>query len=374
MAMTEKQGGSDVRANTTRAVRRSGGDYLLTGHKWFCSAPMSDAFLVLAQVATARTRMRCPAFWCRGCCEDGTRNVFRIQRLKDKLGNRSNASCEVEFDGTVGHLVGEVGAGVRTIIEMVARTRLDCVYGSAAGMRQGVAEALWHVRHRAAFGALLMDQPAMTAVVADLALESEAATATAHAPGPRPRRRRRRQTRRASAASPQRWPSTGSASAGRTTPTRRWSASAATATSRLPAGPPLPRAAGDGDLGGLRQRHRPGRAAGDAPRAGRASQAFDAEVSLAGGAHPAARRAHRQDVANWRARSAASDPRPPLAWRAGWWGRWHWRCRHRCSCARHPPAVSETFIAARLGEDRSGEYGSLPRGSDVAAILDRHAN
>ena len=138
--MTEKQGGSDVRANTTRAVRRSGGDYLITGHKWFCSAPMSDAFLVLAQVASPGGTDALSCFLVPRVLPDGTRNVFRIQRLKNKLGNRSNASCEVEFDDTVGQLIGEVGAGVRTIIEMVARTRLDCVYGSAAGMRQGVAE------------------------------------------------------------------------------------------------------------------------------------------------------------------------------------------------------------------------------------------
>jgi len=174
MAMTEKQGGSDLRANTTRAASVGEGRYELTGHKWFCSAPMSDAFLVLAQAPAGLSCFLVPRV-----LEDGTRNVFRIQRLKDKLGNRSNASSEVEFDGTTGSLVGEEGRGVRTIIEMVSRTRLDSVYGSTAGMRQSVAEALWHVRHRAAFGALLIDQPAMTAVVADLALESEAATATA---------------------------------------------------------------------------------------------------------------------------------------------------------------------------------------------------
>jgi putative acyl-CoA dehydrogenase len=172
MAMTEKQGGSDVRANTTRAVDAGDGSWLLTGHKWFCSAPMSDGFLVLAQ-----TEAGLGCFLVPRVLDDGTRNAFLIQRLKDKLGNRSNASSEVEFDGTVGFLVGEEGRGVRTIIEMVNRTRLDCIFGTAAGMRQSVAEALWHVRHRRAFGALLVDQPAMTAVVADLALESEAATA-----------------------------------------------------------------------------------------------------------------------------------------------------------------------------------------------------
>ncbi|UFS57453.1 acyl-CoA dehydrogenase family protein [Subtercola endophyticus] len=174
MAMTEKQGGSDVRANTTEATPLGGGEYLVTGHKWFCSAPMSDAFLVLAQ---APGGLSC--FLVARVLPDGSRNVFRIQRLKDKLGNRSNASSEIEFDQTRGLLVGEEGRGVKTIIEMVSRTRLDCIFGTAAGMRQASAEALWHVRHRAAFGALLVDQPAMTNVVADLALESEAATETA---------------------------------------------------------------------------------------------------------------------------------------------------------------------------------------------------
>ncbi|MFW2242112.1 acyl-CoA dehydrogenase family protein [Rhodococcus opacus] len=182
MSMTEKQGGSDVRANTTVATPAGrggpGADYLLTGHKWFCSAPMSDAFLVLAQAEGAGGEgLSC--FLLPRILPDGTRNVFRIQRLKNKLGNKSNASSEIELDGTVGVMVGEPGRGVRTIIEMVARTRLDCVLGSTAGMRQSVAEAVWHARHRSAFGKVLADQPAMTSVLADLALESEAATVTA---------------------------------------------------------------------------------------------------------------------------------------------------------------------------------------------------
>lgn len=179
MAMTEKQGGSDVRANTTRAEPTGddgpwGREFRLTGHKWFCSAPMSDGFLVLAQAPGGLSCLFVPRV-----LPDGTRNPFLIQRLKDKLGNRSNASSEVEFDGTVAWLVGEEGRGVATIVQMVTRTRLDCVIGSAAGMRQAVAEAAWHVRHRRAFGAVLVDQPAMAGVVADLALESEAATITA---------------------------------------------------------------------------------------------------------------------------------------------------------------------------------------------------
>jgi putative acyl-CoA dehydrogenase len=173
MAMTEKQGGSDVRANTTSALPTADGAWVLTGHKWFCSAPQSDAFLVLAQAPGGLSCFLVPRV-----LPDGSRNVFRIQRLKDKLGNKSNASAEIELDGTVGWLLGEQGRGVRTIIEMVAQTRLDCVLGSAAGMRQSVAEAAWHVRHRSAFGALLIDQPAMTSVIADLQLEAEAATWT----------------------------------------------------------------------------------------------------------------------------------------------------------------------------------------------------
>jgi putative acyl-CoA dehydrogenase len=178
MAMTEKQGGSDVRANTTTGIHLTGHDYALTGHKWFCSAPMSDGFLVLAQTRRRGVTEGLSCLFVRRVHADGTRNTFRIQRLKDKVGNRSNASAEVEFDGTIGTLLGEPGRGVRTIIEMVQRTRLDCVLGTAAGMRQSVAEAVWHARGRHAFGARLVDQPAMTAVLADLALESEAAMLT----------------------------------------------------------------------------------------------------------------------------------------------------------------------------------------------------
>jgi putative acyl-CoA dehydrogenase len=173
MAMTEKQGGSDVRANTTRAVP-DGDAYRLTGHKWFCSAPMCDVFLVLGQTDEGVSCFLVPRV-----LEDGTRNTFRLQRLKDKLGNRSNASSEVEFDQTYGQLVGEPGRGVPTIIEMVAHTRLDCVIGSAAGMRLAVATATWHAAHRSAFGRTLVDQPLMQNVLADLAIESEAATALA---------------------------------------------------------------------------------------------------------------------------------------------------------------------------------------------------
>ena len=178
MAMTEKQGGSDVRANTTTGAHMGGHSYQVTGHKWFCSAPMSDGFLVLAQTRRGNAPEGLSCLFVPRLLPRGMRNVFRIQKLKDKLGNRSNASAEIEFDGTVGMLVGEPGRGVRAIIEMVQRTRLDCVLGSAAGMRQSVAEAVWHARGREAFGSALVDQPAMTAVLADLALEAEAAMLT----------------------------------------------------------------------------------------------------------------------------------------------------------------------------------------------------
>ncbi|HKJ23354.1 MAG TPA: isovaleryl-CoA dehydrogenase [Myxococcota bacterium] len=179
MAMTEKQGGSDVRANTTRATRLDeDGAYELVGHKWFCSAPMSDAFLTLAQTAGDDGDERgLGCFLVPRFRPDGSRNPFRIQRLKDKLGNRSNASSEVEYVGTWARRVGPEGRGVRTILEMVHHTRLDCVSGSAGLMRRALAEALHHARHRAAFGKRLVEQPLMTNVLADLALESEAATA-----------------------------------------------------------------------------------------------------------------------------------------------------------------------------------------------------
>ncbi|WP_443053426.1 acyl-CoA dehydrogenase family protein [Streptomyces sp. NBC_00285] len=172
MGMTEKQGGSDVRANTTAATRTAEpGVYTLRGHKWFTSAPMCDVFLVLAQAPGGLSCFLVPRI-----LPDGSRNTFRIQRLKDKLGNRSNASSEPEFDGTVAWLVGPEGQGVKTIIEMVNCTRLDCVMMSATLMRRTLVEAGHHVRHRSAFGARLLDQPLMRNVLADLALESEAAT------------------------------------------------------------------------------------------------------------------------------------------------------------------------------------------------------
>jgi putative acyl-CoA dehydrogenase len=178
MAMTEKQGGSDVRANTTVARALNGGgagaEYEITGHKWFCSAPMSDIFLVLAQTDDGLSCFLLPRI-----LPDGSRNEFHIQRLKDKLGNHSNASSEIELHGAWARMVGEPGRGVPTIIEMVGHTRLDCVIGTAAGMRAGVVNATYHAAHRSAFGKKLIDQPLMRNVLADLCVESEASTALA---------------------------------------------------------------------------------------------------------------------------------------------------------------------------------------------------
>jgi putative acyl-CoA dehydrogenase len=178
MGMTEKQGGTDVRANTTLARPVNGGgpgaEYELSGHKWFMSAPQCDAFLVLAQADGGISCFLFPRW-----TPDGERNRFRLQRFKDKLGNRSNASSEVEFDAASAWLVGEEGAGVRTIIEMVNHTRLDCVLGGATGMRAGVAQAIHHTTHRSVFGRELVEQPLMRNVLADLAIESEAATISA---------------------------------------------------------------------------------------------------------------------------------------------------------------------------------------------------
>jgi putative acyl-CoA dehydrogenase len=180
MSMTEKQGGSDVRANTTRAVpvrgdgQPDGDEYRLTGHKWFTSAPMGDLFMVLAQAPGGLSCFLLPRVR-----PDGSLNGMRLQRLKDKLGNRSNASAEVEYDEALAWRVGEEGQGVRTIIEMVNMTRLDCVLGTATGMRTGLTLAAHHAAHRSAFGRKLADQPLMTVVLADLAIESEAATVAA---------------------------------------------------------------------------------------------------------------------------------------------------------------------------------------------------
>ena len=223
MAMTERQGGSDVRANITRAEPVGGGSYEIHGHKWFCSYPPCDVFLVLAQA---------PAGLSCFLVQRGPGMEF--QRLKDKLGTRSLPSSEVEFRGIEGRLIGEEGRGVSAIIRMVNHTRLDCLLGSATGLRRGTVEAIHHARHRSAFGALLVDQPAMRNVLADLAIESEAATVTAMRVARSYDERPMTRPGAGIVASPRRWRSTGSASAQPRTRPRHSSALAAMASSRSP--------------------------------------------------------------------------------------------------------------------------------------------
>jgi putative acyl-CoA dehydrogenase len=364
MAMTEKQGGSDVRANTTQAIPAGDGSYLLTGHKWFCSAPMSDGFLVLAQ---APAGLSC--FLVARVLDDGERNVFRIQRLKDKLGNRSNASSEVEFDGTVGELVGEEGRGVRTIIEMVARTRLDCIYGSTAGMRQAVAEAAWHVRHREAFGRLLVNQPAMTAVVADLALESEAATATAMRLA-RAHDEDASSTelafRRLATAVSKYWIC-------KRGPEHAYEALECLGGNGYTEAFPLARRyreqpvmavwEGSGNVIALDVL----RAIGKEPES---LEAFDAEVGLAAGAS-ASFDAHRVATQSLARSVAASEPDAAARQARRLVAELALSLQASLLLRHAPSAVSDAFIESRLGADRSHLYGELPASADLAGILAR---
>ncbi len=366
MGMTEKQGGSDVRANTTTATDARDGTWRLRGHKWFCSAPMSDAFLMLAQAPGGLSCFLVPRV-----LPDGTRNTFRIQRLKDKLGNRSNASAEVELDGTVGHLVGQEGRGVRAIIEMVVRTRLDNVLGAAAGMRQAVAEALWHTRHRRAFGALLVDQPAMTAVLADLALESEAATALAlrlARAHDEDADAQERSLRRLATAVGKYWVT-------KRGPEHAYEALECLGGNGYTEDFPLARRyreqpvmaiwEGSGNviaLDVLRARAREPDSA----------EAFAAEVELAAGAHPVLD-AHWSRTRALLTELAAADDGAASGASAR-------RLVEDLAVAlqaslllRHAPSpVAEAFVAARLGADRGRLYGVLPRGTDLQAILARH--
>jgi putative acyl-CoA dehydrogenase len=364
MAMTEKQGGSDVRANTTRALADGDGRWLLTGHKWFCSAPMSDAFLVLAQTAAGLSCFLVPRL-----LEDGSRNVFLLQRLKDKLGNWSNASGEVEFDGTVGYLLGEEGRGVRTILEMVNRTRLDCVLGSAAGMRQAVAEAAWHARHRSAFGARLADQPAMTAVLADLALESEAATALAL---------RLARAHDADASEQEVAFRRLATAVGKYWVCKRGPGHAAEALECL---------GGNGYTEAFplarRYREQPVMAvwegsgnviALDVLRAlGRetaSSEAFDAELSAARGLHPWFDAHHDRLRARLADASAAEGGMPQQQARS-LVAALAVALQASLLLRTAPPTVGEAFVAARLGPDRGALYGELPGGLDLAGIVAR---
>ncbi len=365
MAMTEKQGGSDVRANTTEAHALNGGgpgaEYELTGHKWFCSAPMCDLFLVLARAEEGISCFALPRWR-----PDGTRNAMHLQRLKDKLGNRSNASSEVELDRAWARMVGEPGRGVPTIIEMVNHTRLDCVTGSAATMRWAVANATHHAAHRSAFGRRLIDQPLMLNVLADLCLESEAATLTtmrlARAYDEAPDDPDQQRFRRVATAVMKYWVCK------RTAPMTAEALEVLGGNGYVEASgmPRLYREAplnsiweGSGNvmcLDVLRALahdpacldvflHEVGKADGDDPRVDAAVATLRAELA-------------DLDLIEYRARRVVE--RMALTLQASLLVRFS------------PPAVADAFCAARLGGDAGHAFGTLPPGTDPRAILERH--
>jgi putative acyl-CoA dehydrogenase len=362
MGMTEKQGGSDVRTNSTVATPTlEDGVYTLRGHKWFTSAPMCDVFLVLAQAPAGLSCFLVPRV-----LPDGTRNTFRIQRLKVKLGNRSNASSEPEFDGTVAWRVGEEGRGVKTIIEMVNCTRLDCVGGSAALMRKALVEAGHHTKHRSAFGALLVDQPLMRNVLADLAVESEAATTLGlRLAGAADRAIRgdeeERAFRRIATAIGKYWV------------TKRAPAFAAEALECLGGNgyvedsgmPRLYREAplnsvweGSGNVNALDVLRALGREPGTA-------DALLVELGRARGAD------HRLDAAVDRLASELGDLEQ-VELRARRLVELMALTLQGSLLVRHAPAeVADAFCATRLGGDGGYAFGTLPGGTDVAAILER---
>jgi putative acyl-CoA dehydrogenase len=361
MGMTEKQGGSDVRANTTRAVPLAeDGAYALTGHKWFCSAPMSDGFLVLAQAPGGLTCFLLPRV-----LPDGTRNAFAIQRLKDKLGNRSNASAEVEFRDSWARRVGEEGRGVAVIIGMVAATRLDCALGSAALMRQAVAQAVHHATYRHAFGGPLLDKPLMRNVLADLALESEAATAAAMrlAAAYDAGSEREAALRRLAVAATKFWV------------TKRCPAVAAEALECLGGNgyveeSGMPRIFRESPLNsvwegsGNVQALDVLRVLGREPQA---VEAFLAEVGLARGADHRLDAAVRDllselgDLEGVEARARRVVERMALVFQGS-------------LLVRYAPAeVADAFCASRLGGEWGATFGTLPSGLDLAPVLDRAA-
>jgi putative acyl-CoA dehydrogenase len=362
MAMTEKQGGSDVRANTTRAEPMGGGLYELVGHKWFCSHPMCDAFLVLAQAPGGLSCFLLPRV-----LPDGTANGFHIQRLKDKLGTRSLASSEVEFDRASAWLVGEEGRGVPTIIEMVNHTRLDCVLGSAAGMRVGVAQATHHAAHRSAFGRRLAEQPLMQNVLADLCVESEAATlvamrlARAFDPGTEPL------FQRLATAVAKYWVC------------KRITPLAAEALECLGGNgfveeSGMPRLLRDSPLNSIWEGSGNVIALDVLRAMAKEPETFEAlmeEIEVARGTDG------RLDAAIDRARSETSEAAAAGVEEA------QRRARRLVEglalvlqgslVVRHsPPAVAEAFLASRLGGDWGQAFGTLPPGVDFEAIIERH--
>ncbi|MGW4486268.1 acyl-CoA dehydrogenase family protein [Amycolatopsis sp. NPDC004368] len=359
MSMTEKQGGSDVRANTTTATPVADGSYRLVGHKWFTSAPMSDLFLTLAQAPGGLSCFLLPRV-----LPDGTRNAIRLQRLKDKLGNRSNASSEIEYENAVGWLVGEEGRGVRTIIEMVNNTRLDCALGSASGMRLGAVRAVHHATHRYAFGKALVDQPAMANVLADLVVESDAAATVAMrlaAAGDKPGDAQEQAFRRLGLAVTKYWVC------------KRAPAHAAEALECFGGNgyveesgmPRLYREAplmsiweGSGNVAAL-----------DALRAmarqPESMAAFFGEVELAAGADS------RLDDAVDRVKKELSDP-ADLEFRARRVVESMALVLQGSLLVRHGDrAVADAFCASRFAGDWGIAFGTLPAGTDTAAIIER---
>ena len=375
MSMTEKQGGSDVRANTTRAQKTADGSYRLTGHKWFTSAPMNDLFLVLAQTPGGQTpgsqASGAPScFLLPRVLPDGTRNGMRLQRLKDKLGNKSNASAEIEYDDAVAWLVGEEGRGVPTIMEMVNLTRLDCVNAAARQMRAGVRQATFHAAHRQAFGAYLAGQPLMTNVLADLAVEAEAAaTVLMRLAGATDRAARGDEQeaafRRIALAATKYWVC------------KRVPIHAAEALECLGGNgyveesglPRLYREAplqsiweGSGNVAALDTLRALSRRAGHGAQA---AEAFFAEVGLAAGADPrldravTALRAELADPAQAETRARRVVERMALVLQGALLVRYG------------DPAVADAFTASRLGGDWGHAFGTLPAGVDTAAIVKR---
>jgi putative acyl-CoA dehydrogenase len=362
MAMTEKQGGSDVRANTTRALAGDDGWWEITGHKWFCSAPMCDLFLVLAQTDDGVTCFALPRV-----LPDGARNEgFQLQRLKDKLGNRSNASSEVELRGALAQIVGEPGRGVPTIIEMVNHTRLDCVIGTAAGMRAAVANATWHAAHRSAFGKRLAEQPLMVNVLADLAIESEAATAVAL-------RLARAYDEAPDDANADAFKRLATAVAKyhvcKRAPGHAFEALECLGGNGYVEASGMPRLYREAPLASIWE------GSGNVmaldvlralSRSPEALDAFLAEVDEAAGADPrlddfaAATRAEFTDLEAIEPRARRVVERMAL-------------CLQGSLLVRHAPAaVADAFCAARLAGDAGLSYGTLPAGVDATAIVARH--
>ncbi|MFG2054336.1 acyl-CoA dehydrogenase family protein [Micromonospora sp. NPDC048930] len=363
MSMTEKQGGSDVRANTTTARPEPDGTYRLLGHKWFTSAPMCDLFLTLAQAPGGLTCFLVPRV-----LPDGARNPMRLMRLKDKLGNRSNASAEIEYEHATAWRVGDEGRGVRTIIDMVNLTRLDCVIGAAAGMRQGVLTAVHHATHRRAFDRYLVDQPLMRNVLADLAVESEAATVLMMRLAGATDRSARGDAdetafKRLALAVGKYWVC------------KRWPAHAAEALECLGGNgyveeSGMPRLFRESPLNSIWEGSG-NVAALDVLRAiarePQVMEAFRAEVTAAAGADARLDAALRQVQADL----SDHDDLEPRARRVV--ERLALVLQGSLLVRHGHPAVADAFCASRLGGDHGHAFGTLPGGVDFAAIISRAA-